>query len=58
MKIILKTNKKKALENYRQKKLVEMNLVLVTQEKNINTVMDLYNKAIINDKDKTIEQTI
>ena len=38
------------LENYHQKKLVEMNLAPVTQVKNISIVMDLYNKIIINDK--------
>ena len=49
MKIILNKNKMTILGNYHQKKLVEMNLVPATQEKNISIVMDLYNKIIMND---------
>ena len=50
MKITIKKNKMKSLNNYHQKKSEEMNLVLVIQEKNTNIVMDLYNKKIIIDK--------
>ena len=57
MKIILNKNKVTILENYNQKKLVEMNLVPVTQVKNISIVMDLYNKIIINDKNNIIALT-
>ena len=52
--------KQKQNDNFEQlssKKLVEMNLVLVTQVKNISIVMDLYNKIIINDKNNIIALT-
>ena len=58
MKIILKKNKMIILKNYHQKKLEEMNPVLVTQEKNSNTAMDLYNKIMIIDKNKIIALVI
>jgi len=38
--------------------LEEMNYAPVTQEKNTNTVMDLYNKIIIIDVNKIIDPTI
>ena len=46
------------LKNYHKKKLEDMNLAPVIQEKNINTVMVLYNKIIIKDKNKTIAPII
>ena len=42
------------LKNSLQKKLEETNFAPVIQEKNINTVMDLYKKIIINDKNNNI----
>ena len=58
MKIILKKNKMIILKNYHQKKLEEMNPVPATQEKNLNTAMDLYNKIMIIDKNKIIALVI
>ncbi len=58
MKIVLNRSKMISLENYQQKKLGEMSHAPVTQEKNTNTVMDLYNKIIIIDKSKMIALVI
>ena len=49
MRKILKKNKIIILDNYLQKKLEEMSSAPATQEKNINTAMDLYKKIIIID---------
>ena len=46
------------LKNYHQKKLEEMSLVPVTQEKNTNTVMDLYDKIMIIDTNNIIAVVI
>ena len=54
MKMILKKNKMINLKNYHQKKLEETRPVPVTQEKNTNTVMDLYDKIMIIDTNNII----
>ena len=54
----IKKNKMKNLNNCHQKKLEGMSLALATQEKNTNTVMDLYNKAIIIEMNKIIALVI
>ena len=48
----------KNLNNYHLKKLEETSPVPATQEKNTNTVMDLYNKAIIIEMNKIIALVI
>ena len=58
MMMILKKNKMINLKNYHQKKLEETSLVPVTQEKNTNTVMDLYDRITIIDTNNIIALVI
>ena len=55
---IIKKNKMKNLNNCHQKKLEEMSLAPVIQEKNTNTAMDPYNRKIIIDMSKIIAPVI
>ena len=54
MKMSLKKNKMINLMKFQKKKLEEMNHAHVIQERNINTVMELYDKIKIIDAIKII----
>ena len=58
MKIILIKKEVINLKNYHQKKLEEMNLAHVTQEKNTSIVMDPYKNKIEININKIIEVLI